>query len=156
MQVQELKRLWGQAAGGYKVAAAAFHSELAAVERGKTPLPETTELRKLVGRLFVQLGLYDEAERMLLWALSMDRQIQGAEAPEVAKTLHLLAEMLRGYVSACQVSALLSSPPSADAQQQQRAEEREERERSATQPPPAPPLRTRQWLSSAWAPSWEG
>lgn len=45
-----------------------------------------------------------QAEALLQRALQIDKQEQGAQAEQVASTLHTLAEMLRGSVSACQVS----------------------------------------------------
>jgi len=79
----------------------AFGLGLKRIERENAPAP-VVALRKLCGRLFAQIGMYTDAETMLLAALEDDRRIQGTEAPEVASTLHILAEMLRGSVSACQ------------------------------------------------------
>ena len=46
-----------------------------------------------------------QAEKLLQTALNIDKQEQGGQAEQVAASLHTLAEMLRGSVSACQVAS---------------------------------------------------
>mmetsp|Transcript_27548 Transcript_27548/g.62508 ORF Transcript_27548/g.62508 Transcript_27548/m.62508 type:complete len:512 (-) Transcript_27548:244-1779(-) len=96
--------LFLRAAGGYDRAVKAFQREIACLQSSSVPPPIVSTLQKLCGTLFTQIGRYAEAEEMLNDALVLDRLIQGPCSPEVASTLHNLADMLRGSVSACQTA----------------------------------------------------
>jgi tetratricopeptide (TPR) repeat protein len=90
--------------GGYELAVQIFQQEIQRL-RVSLPLPIVAMSCKLSGRLFTQISAYAEAEIVLLAALEIDKQIQGDRAEEVASTHHMLSEMLRGSVSACQVAS---------------------------------------------------
>uniref|UniRef100_A0A7S4PR92 Kinesin light chain n=1 Tax=Guillardia theta TaxID=55529 RepID=A0A7S4PR92_GUITH len=96
--------LFLRASGGYDRAVKAFQREIACLKASTVPPPIVSTLQKLCGTLFTQIGRYAEAEEMLNDALVLDKIIQGPSSPEVASTLHNLADMLRGSVSACQTA----------------------------------------------------
>ena len=90
--------------GGYERAVVIFVEEIRRLQTMSIPLPLVAISCKLVGRLFTQISAYTEAEKLLKGALDIDKAVQGAETEAAANTLHLLSEMLRGCVSACQAS----------------------------------------------------
>ena len=49
------------------------------------------ELSSLIGGLYEQIGIFDQAERMHRTALAIDRKLYGEESPETAKALNDLA-----------------------------------------------------------------
>lgn len=64
---------------------------------GQEPLQRSPQVREVllatVGRVYRQLGLYPQAEELLMEALSQRRQILGAEDPEIADSLNDLGQL---------------------------------------------------------------
>ncbi len=59
--------------------------------------PETlAEVRRTIGNTYVGLGLFSQGEPLLRQALESHQQLFGMEHPDTAKTLHDLAELMRG------------------------------------------------------------
>ena len=82
--------------GGEVTARALLDRGAARVDTGLAAEPEVqAELRSVLGRVYANLALYDQAAVQLRQALDQRRALHGAEHPDVAEALDRMGEVLR-------------------------------------------------------------